>query len=147
MRGQSFVVPRFPNFAFLVLGPVLLIAASLSACAPVPDVPDSGQRELRLVDPGSRALMQLDLGGDLGADTAVITGDGMTTTDYPVATINDDSRYALAAPAFDWLLVQTGTEIPAGGLLALSPGYPLGMPWADQVLILPRAKVDGAWLM
>jgi arylsulfatase A-like enzyme len=145
MLGQSVVVPRFPNSLLVVGSLAALLSVPLSACFAPRDAPDGGGRELRLVDPAQRAVMEIDLGGELGKGTVVASNESIATTEYPRSSINDDTRYVVAAPSMDWLLVQSGAVVPEGGVLNLLPEYPPAMPRAAAVLVVPKAKVDGKW--
>lgn len=120
-----------------ILGMTLLAAASGCDSAPI-EQPVAGP--YRLVDPSERSQMIINYGARPPGATAPVTAAGVGTADIPTATILDETRYVLGAPAYVLLLMKSELAVSANGRLELDLPIPAVVADAPELLLQPFVR-------
>lgn len=94
----------------------------------------------RLSDPRWRLEAQPESASSVTAGTAD-TGGG--TSDFPVATIMDETRYVLSSPARASVLVQRNVVVPPDGRLSFSPALPPALQDAERIVLAAGVRSNG----
>lgn len=154
-RDATDGVPRRYRVASRFSGIALLIASALATgCHSSPEAHSE-----RLVDPEHRARMVADFGHGAIPLVAPTSSPASTSSPaatpspgsrsatflYPRAQIQDDTRFVLAAPANELIMLRPQLEIPPTGVIRETLRTADVFAGSSRLMLLPRVRFESAW--